>query len=469
MFGLLYTVRYILSKLWEIFMNTLFSDKIFYHIYPLGFCNCPKKNDFVSPRGYAFEKLTEELDKIKSLGINALYIGPIFESTAHGYDTLDYFHVDRRLGNNQSFAAFCDECHNRGIAVVLDAVFNHTGRHFFAFRDLQEKGRNSQYKDWYLNVDFSRKSCFGDNFDYEGWAGCKDLVKLNLENQEVRNHLFSAVDFWIDTFKIDGLRLDAADVISKDFLDALNYHCKSKKSDFWLMGEVVHGDYNDWAKPNRLDSVTNYQIYKALWSSLNDKNFFELSYNLNREFGENGIYKSFLPYNFLDNHDVNRIGSTLKNCEQLFLLYAIFFFIPGIPSIYYGSELGICGKRGNQNDFELRPSLPPFSQIPDFAKPFVDSDALCETISRFAKLRKNQVALQLGNYKEVSVTHDTFAFERNYNGEKILVAINSSEEEKEVYIGKNHSDVENLLTGEKLYCDEKILVAGNGIFVGKVI
>ena len=451
-------------------MNTLFSDKIFYHIYPLGFCNCPKKNDFVSPRGYAFEKLTEELDKIKSLGINALYIGPIFESTAHGYDTLDYFHVDRRLGNNQSFAAFCDECRNRGIAVVFDAVFNHTGRNFFAFRDLQEKGINSQYKDWYLNVDFSRKSCFGDNFDYEGWAGCKDLVKLNLENQEVRNHLFSAVDFWIDTFKIDGLRLDAADVISKDFLDALNYHCKSKKSDFWLMGEVVHGDYNDWAKPNRLDSVTNYQIYKALWSSLNDKNFFELSYNLNREFGENGIYKSFLPYNFLDNHDVNRIGSTLKNCEQLFLLYAIFFFIPGIPSIYYGSELGICGKRGNQNDFELRPSLPPFSTLPDFAKPVVDSVALSSAIKTFSKIRKNQVALQLGNYKEVSVTHDTFAFERNYNGEKILVAINSSEDEKEVYIGKNHSEyVENLLTGEKLYCDGKILVAGNGIFVGKVI
>lgn len=451
-------------------MNTLFSDKIFYHIYPLGLCNCPKKNDFVSPKGYGFEKLTEELDKIKSLGINALYIGPIFESTAHGYDTLDYFHVDRRLGNNQSFAAFCDECHNRGIAVVLDAVFNHTGRHFFAFRDLQEKGRNSQYKDWYLNVDFSRKSCFGDNFDYEGWAGCKDLVKLNLENQEVRNHLFSAVDFWLDTFKIDGLRLDAADVISKDFLDALNYHCKSKKSDFWLMGEVVHGDYNDWAKPNRLDSVTNYQIYKALWSSLNDKNFFELSYNLNREFGENGIYKSFLPYNFLDNHDVNRIGSTLKNCEQLFLLYGIFFFIPGIPSIYYGSELGICGKRGNQNDFELRPSLPPFSTLPDFAKPVVDSVALSSAIKTFSKIRKNQVALQLGNYKEVSVTHDTFAFERNYNGEKILVAINSSEDEKEVYIGKNHSEyVENLLTGEKLYCDGKILVAGNGIFVGKVI
>lgn len=449
-------------------MNTLFSDKFFYHIYPLGLCGCPKQNDFASPRGYAFEKLTEELNKIKSLGANALYIGPIFESTAHGYDTLDYFHVDRRLGNNESFAAFCVECHNRGIAVILDAVFNHTGRHFFAFRDLQQKGWDSQYKDWYLNVDFSRKSCFGDNFDYEGWASCKDLVKLNLENQEVRNHLFSAVDFWIDTFKIDGLRLDAADVISKRFLKALSNHCKNKKSDFWLMGEVVHGDYNDWINQGELDSVTNYQIYKSMWSAFNDKNLFELSYNLNREFGEGGMYKSFLPYNFLDNHDVNRLGSTIKNTKHLFLLYSMLFLIPGIPSIYYGSEFGIRGTRNNQGDFELRPSLPPFSPLPDFAKPFVDSDSLCETISRFAKLRQNQIALEKGDYKELSITNETLAFERTFYGEKIIVAINSDDFERKIDI-KQSGEFENLFTGEKFYCDGKILVAGNGIFVGKVI
>ena len=450
-------------------MNTLFSDKFFYHIYPLGFCNCPKQNDFVSPRGYAFEKLTEELDKIKSLGINALYIGPIFESTAHGYDTLDYFHVDRRLGNNQSFATFCDECHNRGIAVVLDAVFNHTGRHFFAFRDLQEKGRNSQYKDWYLNVEFSRKSCFGDNFDYEGWAGCKDLVKLNLENQEVRNHLFSAVDFWIDTFKIDGLRLDAADVISKDFLDALNYHCKSKKSDFWLMGEVVHGDYNDWAKPNRLDSVTNYQIYKALWSSLNDKNFFELSYNLNREFGENGIYKSFLPYNFLDNHDVNRIASTINNPKHLFLVWTLLFLVPGIPSIYYGSEFGINGKRNSHGDFELRPTLPPFANIPDFAKPAVDSNALENVIKQFAFLRNQEIALQKGGYKGLFVSNEAFAFQRDFYKEKIIIAVNATEEGKVISLEDTfHGNFTNLLTGEKFSGSLKdVFVPGNWLTVIK--
>ena len=215
-------------------MNALYSDKIFYHIYPLGLCNCPRYNDFSSPAGNAFEKLIPELDRIKDLGVNALYIGPIFESTAHGYDTLDYYHVDRRLGNNEKFANFCQECHNRGISVVLDAVFNHTGRDFFAFKDLQQHGFSSQYKDWYLNVDFSKRSNFGDNFDYEGWAGCKDLVKLNLKNPEVKNHLLNAVDFWINEFHIDGLRLDAADVLDFGFIEDLSSFCKGKNPDFWL-------------------------------------------------------------------------------------------------------------------------------------------------------------------------------------------------------------------------------------------
>jgi glycosidase len=159
-------------------VNQLFSDKFFYHIYPLGLCACPSRNDFSCPPGTAFQRLETMLDRLCALGVNALYIGPVFESTAHGYDTLDYYHVDRRLGNNESFKHFCSTCHKKGIALVLDAVFNHTGRDFFAFKNIQQYGSSSQYKDWYLNLDFSRASNYGDCFDYEGWAGCKDLVKL---------------------------------------------------------------------------------------------------------------------------------------------------------------------------------------------------------------------------------------------------------------------------------------------------
>lgn len=406
-------------------MNELFCEKVFYHVYPLGLFGCPLKNDFCCPAGNGFEIFRKELIRLKKLDITALYIGPVFESSAHGYDTLDYFHVDRRLGNNESFALFCDECHKLEISVVLDAVFNHTGREFFAFKDIKQNGKNSKYKNWYQNLNFDRKSNYGDCFDYDGWAGCKDLVKLNVDNADVRSYLFSAVDFWIDTFKIDGLRLDAADVLCKSFLDALSVHCRQKKENFWLMGEVVHGDYNDWLCQCRLDSVTNYQLYKAMWSALNDKNCFELSYNLEREFGQNGMYKNNWLYNFLDNHDVNRIASNVKKFQHLFLIYGILFCVPGIPSIYYGSEFGIRGQRGAYDDFELRPVLPPFSdKFPDFAVPSVDSASLSGLIAKLAQIRKNCIALQKGSYRLLFVTNQTLVFLRKHESEEVVIAVN---------------------------------------------
>jgi len=414
-------------------MNNIFADKFFYHIYPLGLAGCPEHNDFSCPAGNAFEILQADLDRIQALGVNALYIGPVFESSAHGYDTVDYYHIDRRLGNNEKFAIFCRECHKRGIALVLDAVFNHTGRDFFAFKDIQKNGENSIYRDWYKNLNFGRRSCMGDNFDYDGWAGCMDLVKLNVDNPQVREHIFGAVDYWMDTFNIDGLRLDAADVLSMDFLDALSVHCKSRKANFWLMGEVVHGDYNDWARPGRLDSITNYQIYKSLWSSLNDKNFFELSYNLEREFGPGGMYKYAPLYNFLDNHDVNRLASTINDIHHLYLVYALMFLIPGIPSVFYGSEYGIKGTRNQYGDKELRPCLPPFSKaIPDFAKPEPGSEKLFEEIASFAKMRTSHPALRYGDYKTISVTNTSLVFKRKCDEESLLIVVNCDEKTQKV-------------------------------------
>ena len=441
-------------------MNQLFSDKFFYHIYPLGLCACPSRNDFSCPPGTAFQRLETMLDRLCALGVNALYIGPVFESTAHGYDTLDYYHVDRRLGNNESFKHFCSTCHQKGIALVLDAVFNHTGRDFFAFKNIQQYGSSSQYKDWYLNLDFSRASNYGDCFDYEGWAGCKDLVKLNVDNPSVREHLFGAVDFWIEEFGIDGLRLDAADVLSKHFLDALSAHCKKTKADFWLMGEVVHGDYNDWVRKGRLDSVTNYQLYKALWSSLNDKNFFELSYNLDREFGEQGIYAQSMLYNFLDNHDVNRIASTVKKPQHLYLLYALLFCIPGIPSVYYGSEWGLQGCRSDHSDSALRPALPPFvNEIASFAKAKVDSESLEKLIGRFSNIRKKHPALQKGSYRLVSVTNTTLAFSRFCEEESLTVCLNLSDRAQDLSLAGIDctNTVEDILEQEKVAVKNKTI------------
>ena len=408
-------------------MSYVFSDKVFYHVYALGMGNCSRRNDFACPAGNFFERLAGQLDGIRGLGCNALLIGPVFESSAHGYDTVDYYHIERRLGNNERFKAFCRQCHEKGFAVVLDAVFNHTGRDFFAFKDIQQRGQGSCYKDWYANLDFSRRSAWGDCFDYEGWAGCKDLVKLNVDNGAVREHLFGAVKTWIEEFGIDGLRLDAADVLSKDFLDALGSFCRNINPDFWLMGEVVHGDYSEWARDGRLDSVTNYQIYKALWSSLNDQNMYELSYNLNREYNsENGMYKESALYNFVDNHDVNRAVSALASPEQhVHLLYGLLFTIPGIPSIYYGSEYGIRGVRKNNCDYELRPPLPPFGMLPDFTQPGFDADFIRTSIAAFARIREQHPALRHGSYRQEFIANRQFAFWRECSEERILIIVNS--------------------------------------------
>ena len=420
-------------------MDRLFSDKFFYHIYPLGMCGCSRRNDFCCPPGNGFDRLIGELDRIKSLGVNAVLIGPVFESSSHGYDTLDYFFVDRRLGNNESFKRFCDACHERGLSVLLDAVFNHTGRDFFAFKDLIQNGRESKYRDWYCNINFDGRSCFGDNFDYCGWAGCMDLVKLNGENPEVQEYLISATKHWIDTFGIDGLRLDAADVLSPKFMDRLSCEIKKYRNDFWLFGEVVHGDYNDWAKKGRLDSVTNYQIYKSMWSALNTKNFFELSYNLNREFGSDGMYRNIQLFNFVDNHDVNRIASTLNDESLVHLIYALMFCIPGIPSVYYGSEWGIKGQRGDYDDFQLRPALPPFVEsLERFAWPDLNSDALVETIRKFSKIRANSIALQRGDYRELFVSNMQFAFSRTFKNDTVRIFVNLDSSPAKIKIQNNH-------------------------------
>jgi len=430
-------------------MKENISSKIFYHIYPLGMCGAALTNDFSCPPGDGIRRLASELDRIASLGVNALYIGPLFESSSHGYDTADYYHVDRRLGSDEDFRNFVACCHSRGISVVADAVFNHTGRDFFAFRDIVRNRENSRFRGWYRGLNFGGDSPYHDGFSYEGWAGCMDLVKLDVDNPDVREHIFGAVGKWISEFGIDGLRLDAADVLSPAFMDALSSFCASRAADFWLMGEVVHGDYNNWARPFRLDSVTNYELYKGLWSSFNDGNFFELAWSLNRQSGENGIYRNIRLYNFADNHDVNRVASVLHNQAWLFPLYGILFTVPGIPSVYYGSEHGILGVRGKSDDFQLRPPFGVFSpELPEFARPRTDSPALEAAIRKFSGIRKSHQALTDGDYRQIFVAPRQFAFARSTENERILVAVNSAEESAVIKLPDWNGRWEDILNGE---------------------
>ena len=412
------------------------TDRIFYHIYPLGFCGAPRNNDFISPAGNGLKRIIDFIPHLVDLGINALYIGPLFESSGHGYDTLDYYWTDRRLGTNEDLKLLIRELHKKNIIVVLDAVFNHTGRHFFAFGDIQKNGRSSPYRDWYAGIDFEKRSPLNDNFSYTGWSGNYDLVKLNTSNPAVREHLFGAVKHWVDTFDIDGLRLDAAAELDIGFLKSLSEYSKKLKNDFWLMGEIVTDKYDNYAFDGCLDSATNYVLYKGLWSSFNDKNFFELAYTLNRQYGENGKYKNIALYNFADNHDVDRLASVLVNKKHLNELYALYFTLPGIPSIYYGSEYGALGKRTKLSDSDLRPAWTELEADKDKKQKYfdheIDSGILYSVIKKYIAMRKNKPVLRNGSFRQIYVSGEQYVFMREIaggNSGPVLTAINSSGKE----------------------------------------
>lgn len=409
------------------------NESIIYNIYPLGFCGAPKDND--GKLVYRLDKIYDCIEHLKKMSVNVLVFNPLFESSRHGYDTIDYRKVDCRLGDNNSFKKICKTLHDNGIKVILDGVFNHVGRDFFAFKDVQKNLGNSRYCNWFQNLNFGGSSPKGDPFWYEGWAGHYDLVKLNLQNDEVVNYLLDSVKFWIDEFDIDGLRLDAADCIDLEFFRKLRNVCKSKKPDFWLYGEITHGNYNRWANNELLDSVTNYECYKGIYSSHNDHNYFEIAHSLNRQFGNGGIYRNIYTYNFVDNHDVNRIASDLKDKNHLANVYTLMYTMPGVPSIYYGSEYGIAGKRTQHSDYELRPCL-------DLNNVENANYNLLNHIIKLGKVRLALDALKYGNFDNVNIMNEKLVYKRFTDNQTVFVAFNLT----------NHDDTIGFDTG----CNAKL-------------
>ncbi|MDW2800804.1 alpha-amylase family glycosyl hydrolase [Clostridium boliviensis] len=311
-----------------------------------------------------------------------------------------------------------------GFRVVLDGVFNHCGRDFFAYQDVLANGRNSEYCSWFSGIDFNLESPLGDPFCYDTWGGYFELPKFNLNNSQVVDYLLKAVLYWIDYFDIDGLRLDAADCLNPDFMKVLRKKTIERKDDFWLMGEVVHGDYREWISEEQLDAVTNYEIFKGLYSSHNDQNLFEIAHSLNREFdSESGIYRNFMLYNFVDNHDQNRLASLVAQTSYLYTIYILLFTIPGIPSIYYGSEWGLKGVKENGSDSAIRPYIDIEQVIPD--EPDLEG-----VIKKLIQIRKKIPALKTGTYKQISIEYQKpFIFQRDLGDDHVLVMINATPNE----------------------------------------
>lgn len=399
-----------------------YDEAIFYHIYPLGLTGAPKTNTYTEPK-HRLNTLLPWIAHIKDIGCNALYIGPLFESVGHGYETTDYKKLDSRLGTNEDLTAFVEECHSQGIRVILDGVFNHTGRDFFAFQDIKKNRENSPYKDWYCRVNFWGDNEYKDGFSYENWGGYDLLVKLNQNNPEVRNYICDVIRFWASEFHIDGIRLDAADVLDFGYMQALRQTANEIGPDFWLMGEVIHGDYSRWVNEGTLHSVTNYHLHKALYSGHNDHNYFEIAHTVRRLHDMGGSRPEGLKlYNFVDNHDVERIYTKLNDKAQFAPVHVLLYTLPGVPSVYYGSEFGIEGKKEKYSDESLRPAL----SLEDYKDALKTNDCT-RLISALGKIRQKVKALSYGDYKELVLTNRQYGFARNYEGESVLVTVNNDD------------------------------------------
>lgn len=411
-------------------------ESVFYQIYPIGFCGAPLQNDGICvPR---VKKIGDWAEYISDMGADAIYLSPIFDSDSHGYDTRDFRKIDCRLGTNKDFAKVCNQLHDQDIKVVLDGVFNHVGRGFWAFQDVLKNRESSPYKDWFF-INFGGNSNYNDGLWYEGWEGHFELVKLNLRNDAVVNHIFDCIKGWVEEFDIDGLRLDVAYCLDRDFVKRLRGFCNGLKPDFFLVGEMLHGDYNQLVNDEMLHSVTNYECYKGLYSSFNSMNLFEIASSLGRQFGPENwtLYRGKHLLNFVDNHDVTRVASILTNPKHLPLIYGLLFAMPGIPCVYYGSEWGALGQKEKGNDAHLRPCF----------EETVEND-LSNMISKMAVVHRKEPALCYGSYEKLLLTNKQYIFERAYEGERIMIAINADDQPFSAHFNANAGRAMDLLTDE---------------------
>ena len=387
-------------------------ESVIYQIYPLGMCGAPYENDGV--QAHRILEVKEWIPHLKKLGITAVYFCPVFESDTHGYNTRDYKKIDCRLGTNEDFKEICEDLHAAGIRVILDGVFNHVGRGFAQFQDVLHRRWESPYKDWF-NVSFDGNSPYNDGLWYEGWEGNYDLVKLNLRNEEVIAHIFDAIRFWVDYFDIDGLRLDVAYCLDRDFIRRLRGYTDSLKENFYLIGEILGGDYKTVMGEGKLHSATNYECYKGLFSSFNSMNMFEINHSLMRQFGSDPwcLYRGYHLLSFVDNHDVTRVASVLTNKKHLPLIYA-------------------------QGDPALRPRI----EKPEW-------NELTEWISKLASAKKSSEALCYGDFRSVVLTNKQCIFERKAAGERVLVAINADDSEYVAHFNAGCGMAVDLITGKK--------------------
>jgi glycosidase len=320
---------------------------IWWHVYPLGFVGAGHHRT----EPHALRRLEGWLDHLVSLGANGLLLGPVFTSSSHGYDTTDYFHVDPRLGDDADLDRLVIACHDRGIRVLLDGVFNHAGREFPPVAQALAEGAGSPAAEW-----VSRLYDHGGTVTADYFEGHDTLVTLNHASPRVQEFVRDVMLHWLRR-GIDGWRLDAAYAVPASFWAAVMPGVRQEFGEAWFVGEMIHGDYAGYVAESGIDSVTQYELWKAVWSALDSVNLHELDWTLRRH---RDLIEHVLPMTFLSNHDVTRVASQVRDHRHLTHAVALLGFLPGVPSVYYGDEFGLEAVKEQRpgGDDAVRPEFP---------------------------------------------------------------------------------------------------------------
>ncbi len=325
------------------------TGRMLWHLHPLTFLDAePLALPADAPVVHRLPALVPWLDHVADLGLDALLLGPVFASSTHGYDTVDHRQVDRRLGDEADLAELVARAGERGIGVVLDGVFNHVGRDHFAFRDVLEHGDASAYRSWFVPD--------GSPGGWRCFEGHQHLVELNHDEPAVADHVSQVMAHWLDR-GVAGWRLDAAYAVPIPFWRKVSDRVRAEHPRAWLLGEVIHGDYAAFVTDGGLDTVTQYELWKSIWSSLNEGNFFELEWTLRRH---TELLAVMSPQTFVGNHDVTRIASRLTDDRLLPHAIAVLMTVGGTPSVYAGDEVGMTGVKEDRTggDDAVRPAFP---------------------------------------------------------------------------------------------------------------
>jgi cyclomaltodextrinase / maltogenic alpha-amylase / neopullulanase len=371
---------------------------IWWHVYPLGFTGADTTGADRSPAP-RLDHLIRWLDHAVELGVNGLALGPVFVSGSHGYDTVDHDHVDPRLGGDEAFGRLVGAARERGLRIMLDGVFNHVGREF--------TGLDGPRAGWL------RRDRQGRVATFEGHDG---LLALDHSNPDVAEYVATVMTHWLD-LGADAWRLDAAYAVPPEFWPGVLDRVRRAHPDVYVLGEMLHGDYAGYVQRSGLDSVTQYELWKAIWSSISDVNFFELDWTLRRH---NELLATFVPYTFVGNHDVSRLATAIADPRHRMHAVALLFCLGGTPAVYYGDELGLTGRKEDRvgGDDAVRPTFPSRPEPPTG----VAADVL-RGHQQLIGMRRQHPWLHTARSETVALTNETLILRMTGTDATIVLAL----------------------------------------------